>query len=1039
MKMKKTLHLFIAAVFLLNQAVFLLAPLNQAEAQTISTTSDSSTIIFPKDVITNIDTETHYILMLDFISPPAKVSDVAYFSVKVSEEADINFQIFYNGTMLRQFMGIYQATDSLNNKIYYFKWPTLENANGNYTIKASARKSGYIEINKQINIVVDNYQPSLTADIVATTSDIYYDTKPLDITFIEAYQPPYAGDKKITVSLNQEVDNVIFTVEGVKNEKWNGARIDAKTYYFIWHTADYPNNYYKVTANAIIQDTVKASKSFSAQTENKTFATSAATSSPIISDQLFNVFINEKLISPISGDYRITAKTNQKADKIDFIINGPRNEKFSGIRIDDFQFYFIWPSAKFPNGQYNINIAAYQANAMAEWRDNVEIKNAAVEPKPQIIAPVEMKQPVIQQEQAIGNIVMFDCKQAGITTEEDCKKFLSIPPECRDKGITGGDQCEKFLAVPPECRGKNLSQEECDKYMAIPPECRSQGILDMNKCREFAYKNAMPAECQKAGVKTQEECSKIILTNSLPAECQKAGANSKEECGKLMFAKNSPVECQKAGISSPEECGRYMEKISLPFECAEAGIKTQEECSKFMFKKYAPADCVLAGIANEEACNKLMYDKLGDKNISADNMPAECRKAGVKTGEECNQLMKKLFMPQDCQSRGIIDEKECSAYMELKYMTEECRDAGAKSQSECDKIMFKKYAPAECRDAGITDEKECNNFMFNKYAPQVQCDNIKDWQCKNSVQTAHLGDLVSKQIQFSEIREKITSQAGESITVQKLNNQLETANEIIPFKNNNTTLRIVAAQENIILNESDNLIQTAPAAVMIDSDGDGLPDDMEKRMGTNPNNSDTDNDGYSDGAEVKNNYNPAGEGAIKTALAPIDEAIMQNKILSQPKAEGKESDKLSVGKIDNKPADGADSAGYIMDGKAEPNSVVTLYIYSDLPLVATVKADEFGNWQYELGDALNEGEHEIYAVVNDNTGKVLTKSKPLNFFIKEAKAVSIKDFVAAAPQTQAQKTESMLKYYIYVSLLITALGVALFVVYHSQRIKAWRK
>lgn len=1035
MKMRKTLHLFIAAVFALNQAVFLLVPLDQAEAQIISTTSNSSTIIFQKDIITNIDTETHYILMLDFISPQAKVSDVAYFSVKVSEEADVNFQIFYNGTMLKQFAGTYQVTDSLNNKIYYFKWPTLENANGNYTVKASARKSGYIDIFRQINVAVDNYQTALTANQTATTSDnLNYDAKSLEITFMEAYQPPFSGDKKITVSLSQEVDNVIFTVEGMKNEKWNGARIDAKTYYFIWHTADYPNNYYKVTANAVIKDAAAASKSFSAQTENKIAET---VDQPLV--QPFAVASAGKLVLPIAGDYKIIAKANQKADKVDFTIAGPRNEKFSGIRIDDYQFYFIWPTAKFPNGQYNINIAAYQTNAAAEWRGNVEIKNAADEPRPQIIVPVEMKQPVIQQEQVLGNIVMVDCKQAGITTEEDCKKFLSLPPECRDKGMTGGDQCEKFLSIPPECRGKNLSKEECDKYMAIPPECRAQGILDMNKCREFTYKNAMPAECQKAGAKTQEECSKIILNNSLPIECQKAGANSKEECGKLMFVKNSPTECKEANISNPEECGKYMEKINLPSECAEAGIKTQEECDKFMFKKHAPADCISAGITNGEACNKFMYDKSGDKNVSINNMPAECSKAGVKTGEECNQLMKKLFMPQDCQSQGITDGKECSAYMESKYMTEECRTAGAKSQSECDKIMFKKYAPAECRDAGITDGKECNDFMFNKYAPQVRCDNVEDWQCKNSVQADHLGDIVFKQTQFSEIREKIIPQAGASMTVQELNAQLETANEIIPFKNNKTNLRIVATQENIILNESNNLIQTSPVAVMIDTDGDGLPDDLEKRMGTNPNVSDTDGDGYSDGAEVKNNYNPAGEGEIKTALAPIDEAIMQNKTLSQPKAEGAESDKLSVGKIKNKPAAGADSEGYIMNGKAEPNSVVTLYIYSDLPLVATAKADEFGNWQYELGDALNEGEHEIYVAVNDNTGKVLTKSKPLNFFIKEAKAVSIKDFVAPAPQTQSRKTDSMLKYYIYISSLITALGVALFVAYHAQSRKKFFK
>jgi len=71
----------------------------------------------------------------------------------------------------------------------------------------------------------------------------------------------------------------------------------------------------------------------------------------------------------------------------------------------------------------------------------------------------------------------------------------------------------------------------------------------------------------------------------------------------------------------------------------------------------------------------------------------------------------------------------------------------------------------------------------------------------------------------------------------------------------------------------------------LDSDGDGLTDDEEKTLGTNPysadtdqdglydreevkvyhtdpNNPDTDGDGYKDGDEVKNGYNPLGAGKL---------------------------------------------------------------------------------------------------------------------------------------------------------------------------------
>lgn len=47
-----------------------------------------------------------------------------------------------------------------------------------------------------------------------------------------------------------------------------------------------------------------------------------------------------------------------------------------------------------------------------------------------------------------------------------------------------------------------------------------------------------------------------------------------------------------------------------------------------------------------------------------------------------------------------------------------------------------------------------------------------------------------------------------------------------------------------------------------DDDGDGLSNALEGALGTDPQNTDTDNDGYSDKTEVENNYNPLGAGKI---------------------------------------------------------------------------------------------------------------------------------------------------------------------------------
>lgn len=51
-----------------------------------------------------------------------------------------------------------------------------------------------------------------------------------------------------------------------------------------------------------------------------------------------------------------------------------------------------------------------------------------------------------------------------------------------------------------------------------------------------------------------------------------------------------------------------------------------------------------------------------------------------------------------------------------------------------------------------------------------------------------------------------------------------------------------------------------PPDPTLDSDSDGLTNLQEAQLGTDPNNPDTDGDGFNDGAEVKAGYNPLGSG-----------------------------------------------------------------------------------------------------------------------------------------------------------------------------------
>ncbi|RMD58876.1 hypothetical protein D6821_02480 [Candidatus Parcubacteria bacterium] len=51
-----------------------------------------------------------------------------------------------------------------------------------------------------------------------------------------------------------------------------------------------------------------------------------------------------------------------------------------------------------------------------------------------------------------------------------------------------------------------------------------------------------------------------------------------------------------------------------------------------------------------------------------------------------------------------------------------------------------------------------------------------------------------------------------------------------------------------------------------DKDGDGLADNLEEAIGTNPQKKDTDGDGYSDQEEIANNFNPAGDEKLPINL-----------------------------------------------------------------------------------------------------------------------------------------------------------------------------
>ncbi len=198
------------------------------------------------------------------------------------------------------------------------------------------------------------------------------------------------------------------------------------------------------------------------------------------------------------------------------------------------------------------------------------------------------------------------------------------------------------------------------------------------------------------------------------------------------------------------------------------------------------------------------------------------------------------------------------------------------------------------------------------------------------------------------------------------------------FRNQAEQLFIKKEKENLT-NEERQKIQEIRETLKIDSDGDGLPDYEEERLGSDPFSADSDQDGYLDGDEVRNGYNP-----LKASSEDGTDKI----VFQEPKINGEENNFYQINEVKFKKDENNQEKvlGVSISGKALPNSFITLYIYSD-PIVVTVKTDEDGNWSYILDKELEDGNHEVYAAVTDNTGKITSKS-PAFVFVKTAQAIT---------------------------------------------------
>jgi len=195
-----------------------------------------------------------------------------------------------------------------------------------------------------------------------------------------------------------------------------------------------------------------------------------------------------------------------------------------------------------------------------------------------------------------------------------------------------------------------------------------------------------------------------------------------------------------------------------------------------------------------------------------------------------------------------------------------------------------------------------------------------------------------------------------------------------------------------------------------DPDGDGINNNEEFRLGTDPTKADSDQDGLPDDTEIETGHDPT----ISAEDNPTDEIEFED-----PQNNGTtKEDTYQVNDVEM--VSSTDGKKHLkLSGKAKPNSFVTIYIHSD-PLVLTVKTDADGNWSYTLDEDIEDGKHEVYVAVTDSTGKISDKSKPLAF-VKTAEAVTI---IPPAEASATERTQSPIKTSYQKNLLLSiAIGI----------------
>lgn len=1031
-------------------------------------------------VLNEVIEETVSNLSVTIGSPDYPLSGVETLEARTNTPAEVSFYVYKSGSRI----GSYQAAEQ-GGGYYTYDWDTIREDDGGYTVEAVAVKRGYSDAKDETEVTIDNETVFEEVEVqreVEITSEFGVVSEPAVKVMAQTNFTPY---------------EISFSVAGPRSAVYPAIAAGAGSYYFDWKLKEkeYPFGQYVITAVASAggqeySDKIQieySEENFDEEIEEDGSGQDTEDSEEADSTEQepdaadYTVSFAPEPAEQVSGTVDIGLKSSRELDRAALRISRTDGSIVSSYELnerDPYYYYFNWDTGGVLAGDYNLAIKTYKNGETKQLEHLLEVvkkdgseENSGSEGGNEDKAlPRECREKKINDDDACreflglpedcrnNNIItqkacdrllekLSVCSQQDISSIEPCLRYLGLPEECRRAGLKNQQECDEYTALDSYCRDRDLSQEKCNLVMMLPVECREDEIWEPASCREHIFLSQAPELCRQIEADTMSECSDILEERKgLSSRCLKEGIKTLSECRDYTEKQDLPQACRSRSITDKQECVAWIRKVifgsdslgELVADCQEEGVGGQEECRDYLYQTYPPDLCREGGVRTVRACARLVYSNYsGDGGLPDKGRLPVCGSPSDFSDAECKRIIRQTYLPQECREQGLTEPADCDRYLRHKFMPEECRDAAFSTMEECDSHLFNKYAVDQCKTAGVSSVEECRDLMFNRYGIKVSCDNRDSWECLEAVEEGYLGMIAAVQGRYEGLRSLARVSATSSLSLGRISDSLQDSKGMLPIRNENARVRAVQSPEKITINRDEELIQTSPVVIVADSDGDGLPDAMEKRIGTDPAKSDSDNDGYSDGEELANGYNPLGGGRLRDEQrpAPAEEAILSNAGLDQPKTSGRTDDLFIIEKVGAKssgqPADGKEAAGtgYAITGKAVPGAVVTLYIYSDVPLVTTVKTDKYGNWEYDFHDPLNEGRHEAYVALNDNTGKLMAKSRPFEFFVKEARAVSAGEFIAVADSHSRERTDSYLKYYIIMAAVVAVAGILLFVVF----------